>query len=261
MAIRNAICVILSIQAGMLMGSAATAAPGHDIIIVAGNSNAAGEGRGAYKYSAADHPRILQINASLKAVRARRDRLDHPGYRPPALVGPALNMARAYRLSAPKDRKIVLVPVAVPGSVTSCFLPDSPCHRELVRRTGAAMSLPGDNRDVGAIWSATENEAVLGVPVDQWRAQMATILADLRSRYGAFPVLMVEPPRGWKHQRKAAYMRALKQQSFGMVSVVSTAGLKGNPGDPIHFDARSQMVIGERAAAALREVQTMCLLN
>jgi hypothetical protein len=193
----------------VLMGNGALAAPGYDIVIVAGQSNANTVGHGSWTdpyYSEPIDARIKQIGRyneqDLNVVPVgewiggvKHDGLQHWQWEPGRTGhGFALSFARRYvaggHLAA--GRTLLIVPAAHGATSIQEWLGELKrsdnselLYRDMVARVRRALALPGENRIVSFHWS--QGEADVGsikqrkLTIAQFRQKLITLLGRIRN--------------------------------------------------------------------------------
>lgn len=206
--------------------------PGYDIIILAGQSNAAGVGLGPFTdpFSLPDiNNRIFQIGRfgdhNVKIIPAD-DILESWDKKLPTVTF-ATSFARRYAAtSLAPQRKVLIVPVAKGGSVSyqwddkvdsSLRVPGMPGFddstvllEDLLQRTQIAMQAPGTNRVVALLWHQGESDVAClaknawcnsATPnAEAYKTRMQYVFTKIRKQFPAskIPVLVGGLVPSWK---------------------------------------------------------------
>lgn len=171
---------------------------GYDIIVVAGQSNSVGQGRGSFTDPDADtatDSRIVQLSRGGNGITSASggsacstvdkvltsigkliggtlyDGLQHWGaHCRTASLGFGLSFARAYvREELAPGRKVLIVPAGYGGTSIVQWQPGADkmdpgntnnLYQDMKQRVQAALAQPGDNRVVAFLWSQGESDAL-----------------------------------------------------------------------------------------------------
>jgi hypothetical protein len=182
--------------------------------------------------------------------------------KPIAGVGPGRSFALALA-AAGRDVRIGIVPAAVGGSPISSWEPgalDSATkthpYDDAIGRVRAAL---GDGPLRGILWHQGESDAT-PERSQRYAERLRALIARFRSDLGEpdLPFVIGQlgrfEGRPWTDavRRVDSAHRAIAATVPG-VAYVSSEGL-GHKGDTLHFDAASARILGERYAAAYREL-------
>lgn len=239
---------------------------GYDVFLLAGQSNMVGRGQPADAELDAVHPAIFQWGRGGQRegqIVPATARLDHNDDALLDRVGLGLSFAKAYYAATSTPRPILLVPTARGGSSFSAnqWNPGDPLFEDAVARTNAAMATDPGNRLRGVLWHQGEND------VDAY--DTATHAAALDAQIGALrtritgaattPFVLGQFCPDWQASPagRAAITAAIDAtpSRVPFAAVAPAAGLHGNVGDLIHFDAPSLRMYGARYAEALLDAR------
>ena len=258
-----------------------------DIIILAGQSNAAGTGTGEVTQPYNADPRILMMtDDSNPRFETEGDivylKMDLPATNQIAIAEEptekygnfslsfAAKYAQAY-LEA--DRKILIVNAAVNG--TGFARPEwgttNVLHHRLIAMVEEALSYNPENRVVAFLWHQGEHDAFENAHLDpetRYATHKANLTATINDIYAHFGFTHVPFLAGgfcdeWYLQHKEAcdaVLTAIRECCAQWGGFVETAGLLSNNqktgnGDVIHFCKESLHILGEKyfdAYAAIR---------
>lgn len=253
-----------------------------DIIILAGQSNAEGQGRGPVTREYVPDERILMLTdgGNAKFVKENgKERLEIC-YPTPVSVSVAeerrvgehmvgcfaLQFAQAYAQKYLKaGRKVLIVNASVSG--TGFHRPEwgveNVLHQRMVSMTKQALSYNPENRVVALLWSQGEHDSFEDADWDAekryriHKANLSTTFQDLYSQLGGqkFPIIACGFTDGFYESNTAACDAVLQAIRECVADVgggfVETAGLLANKhvvggGDFIHFSRESLHMLGGR---------------
>jgi hypothetical protein len=223
------------------------------IFLLIGQSNMAGRGV-IDPEDKVENPRILSLNKKNEWVIAK----DPLHFDKPSVVGvgPGLSFARALLDTLPDDVKIGLVPCACGGSPMRVWAPQqywsqtsSYPYDDAVARTKVALR---HGTLKGILWhqgSADKKNAL------QYPALLSQLVTALRAEFQAPEVPFVAGEIGRFHNNCAAINRAFHEAKsiIPAYDVVSSEGLTPG-GDSTHFDTPSQLILGRRYAAKMKQM-------
>lgn len=258
-----------------------------DIIILAGQSNAAGTGTGEVTQPYAPDARILMMtDTSNPRFETEGDQvylqLDQPARNIVAVAEEpeekngnfALAFAAKYAQTyLEADRKILIVNAAVGG--TGFARPEwgvgNVLHTRLINMVAEALSYNPENRVVAFLWHQGEHDAFENAAWDvekrytTHKANLTATINDIYTHFGfaAVPFIAGGFCDEWYLENKEAcdaVLKAIRECCAQRGSFVETAGLLSNNqktgnGDPIHFCKESLHILGGRyfdAYAAIR---------
>jgi len=170
----------------------------YDIILQAGQSNAAGYGHGPAEHPYVPDSRVLYLTAGNPeageyypkgefeiAVAAERP---NPAFGSEDRLGDfSLSFAQKYveaGLLAP-DRKLLIVRSAVGGTgfLKHYWAVGDPLYERMLRMTDYALSLNPENRLVGFLWHQGEHEAAFLNDPERYHDQFLEVVKRVRDRY------------------------------------------------------------------------------
>jgi len=177
---------------------------------------------------------------------------------PSPTFGPELGFAQALAATQP-DRKLALVKIATGGtSLQRNWNPtNGPCYRSLVetvRRAGEALTRDGHTFTVrGLLWHQGESDSADTAEVYGQRLTnfIAHVRADLQ--LPDLPIVVGEVIDNGKRNGVRAAQRAVAQ-TVPQVGFVPAEGFRTWDGGT-HLDAASQLLLGQRFAAAVLGLQ------
>lgn len=262
--------ILLAIVA-LLAGTTAHAATTYDLYLLAGQSNMDGRGK-AKDLTEAQRQPMADAIIYYRNPPASTDGWKPlgpgysiaPGYKgklPSATFGPELGFAAAM-LKARPGRPLALIKGSKGGtSLAKDWKPGAkgqpetqgPCYRnfiETVKRAQDALKARGDAFVIrGLLWHQGESDA--SAPAGVYEKELTTLIARLREDLGTpeLPVVVGEVYDNGKRDR----VREAQKKVAGAVPHVafaSAADLK-TWDNGTHFDAPSQLTLGERFGAAM----------
>lgn len=253
----------------------ASAISGYDIVVVAGQSNAAGWGVG--NYESAGSEKLPDVESKLfqwdwdqteNKLAQAQDPLKTPALTNAKKIrGFALPFATAYAqniLSSPlaaNNRAVLIINGAVGGSSIEEWGNQGSHYRRLIEAVREASQYQQlDNRVIAVLWHQGEADLKLAAQDPQaeyrlknYNERLAEVVRSFRadlSHGGVLPFIAGEMSREWKEMpvlrdnfvnNKKATLAAIPFTGY-----VSSEGLTGNKKDKIHFDGRSQGILGQR---------------
>lgn len=241
---------------------------GHDLIVLAGQSNMVGQNTGidAVNLDPTD-PRVWTYGYAggfAGQIAVATEPLQHQHYTAPAGVGPGLSFARLYAAAVPGNRRVLLVPAAYDGTalLSGTNRWDSTATGNLfsksVSAAQAALAAAGANSRVAAIlWLQGESDA--GATATDYAAGLDALIAAYRAAFGnptlpfliagLSPEAVANAPTG----NLTGVIQALANTPARVAYTAFTASPAGmTQGDNLHFTAAAQRIIGTRLAAALQ---------
>lgn len=232
------------------------------IYILAGQSNMAG--RGIVQDQQTTNPRILSYNKQCKWEEAK----DPVHWDKPAMVGvgPAISFAEQMLLDVPEDTSIGLVPCACGGSnigvwEEGCYFDqtDSYPWDDAERRIKEAMKY-GEIK--GILWHQGEADARKDrLPVYKEKLENLITRFRILTENPNLPFVIGEIgqfPR--ENKEELLYRQAITEihkttaDLTPYCAFVSSDGLT-SIGDNLHFNTKSQILLGKRYATAMKSIQ------
>ena len=251
----------------------------YDIILQAGQSNAAGYGHGPAENPFIPNPSVLYLTQGNPqaaeyepkgeleiAVAAERPDPDHPG----DMLGDfSLGFAQKYveaGLLAP-DRKLLIIRAAVgaTGFLKGYWRIGDPLYQRMLRMTDYVLNLNPENRLVGFLWHQGEHEAAFANDPQRYHDQFFAVVEAVRARYGEkLPFVCGGFCNQWAQENQPAcdqimdVIRAVARETGG--TYVETADLRSNDqktgdGDTIHFCREDLQELGKRYFAAYQNLR------
>jgi hypothetical protein len=251
-------------------------APGYEIIVVAGQSNAVGKGKGpwaeppelvAMEETTSQCQKICQLGrrgARNNQIVPAVDPLDH--WNPhPGEKGFALSFAKRLALQLPANRKILIVPVAKGGSsilywdkILSPFpntakeADSTLLFDDMSARIDRALAIPGKNRIVAFLWQQGETDIGIAArnnhPLNYFMrdsqvyyGKLTGLHRNVRARFPqwtCYPFLMGEPVPTWGPAIKSSFIDAIHDVAAHepCSDFVSSEGLESNQDAAINDD-------------------------
>lgn len=261
-----------------------------DIIVLAGQSNAEGCGRGEVSEEFVPDERILLLNDEARPRFENENgkdvfKLDDSGTmhvgvaeEPEDCLGKrgvfALGFAKHYvknDLAAGRKALIVYAPAGGTGFARNEWGKDGCLYRRLCRMTDYALSLNPENRIVAFLWHQGECDSVENVqftPAERrvyYREKLSCMLEDFKQKYGLknLPFIAAGFCDEWYLQNKEpcdAVLAGTKDVCAAEKGAfVETGGLLSNNrktgnGDNIHFCRESQHILGDKYYEAYKKI-------
>jgi hypothetical protein len=141
-----------------------------------------------------------------------------------------------------------MVKVAMGGSsMYAHWAPDGPLRAELFARTEAVLAQKPDAAVAGLIWFQGFNDQFEAEHQEGYADNLTNLIEAFRSAYGASqPVVVVQSQKTGGLTKIAAAQEAVAD-AMDNVSLVESSGMS----ECFHYDATSQLVIGQRSGAAM----------
>ena len=251
----------------------------YDIILQAGQSNAAGYGHGPAAHPYVPNPSVVYLTQGNPqaaeyepkgeleiAVAAERPDPDHPG----DMLGDfSLGFAQKYveaGLLAP-DRKLLIIRAAVgaTGFLKGYWRVGDPLYQRMLHMTDYALHLNPENRLAGFLWHQGEHEAAFLNDPQRYHYQLLAVVENIRARYGEkLPFVCGGFCNQWAQENQPAcdqimdVIRTVARETGG--AYVETADLRSNDqktgdGDTIHFCREDLQELGKRYFAAYQNLR------
>lgn len=252
----------------------------YDIILQAGQSNAAGYGHGPAEYPYVPNPSVLYLTAGDPEAGEYDPKGDYeilvaaerpnPSFGPEDRLGDfSLSFAQSYveeGMLAP-DRKLLIVRTAVGGTgfLKHYWQVGDPLYERMLRMTDYALSLNPGNRLVGFLWHQGEHEAAFLNDPKLYHDQLLEVVKSIRDRYGmAVPFICGGFCNQWAQDNQPAcdnimaVIRKVAEELDG--AYIETADLRSNDqktgdGDTIHFCREDLQELGRRYFNAYQELK------
>ena len=248
----------------------------YDIIIEAGQSNAAGSGYGEVEkaYQPRDDVLYLTPEASIEDIPGRGVVVEYLDMPPKITVAEerhgkngllgdfSLTFAEDYIKSSllGEGRKLLIIRAAVgaTGFNGGYWGVGKPLHEKMIEVTKYALSLNPENRVVALLWHQGEHEAAMKTPLDDYKRYMKETISDVRARLSLphLPFIYGDFCGDWKTKNidtTAPVIATLKEacEESGYSAFVSSEGLLSNRQvnggtDDIHFCRASLYELGHR---------------
>lgn len=238
----------------VLLSAAPVLSAEYIVFIVAGQSNARGNGKTSeLSLSRMSIPSNLQVYNGFFRLQSFGD-LDH--------FGPELMFSRKIALTHP-DQKIIIVKYAVPGTSLYAWSPDwtpelasvtnnadkGPLYHNLLTRIHAAT----DGKDVefgGMLWVQGERDSHSQIAADNYLINLQYLVYRLRTDIGKpdMPFLLAQiNPRVNRFQYVNIVRNAqnIAPSAIPYCTVISTKGLPKGRGK-LHYNTKGQLTLGIR---------------
>lgn len=259
---------------------------GYDIILLAGQSNASGCGRGKTEWI--PDPDILFITSpkvstvedgKIKTVFFDEpyeivladERLSAEGER---LSGFYLTFAKAYKESGllKEGRKLLIVHTAVGGTgfLQGNWHEQGDLYLDMLKTVDYALSLEGENKLVVMLWHQGEDDIMRSNSPENYEKQLGYLIDSVRERYNEpkLPFIAGEFINDWASnypfpERITGIVGAIKRvlSARENTAYVSSEGLLSNreagenETDDIHFCKKSTYEFGERYFQAYEKMK------
>lgn len=252
----------------------------YDIILQAGQSNAAGYGHGPAEHPYVPDPRVLYLTAGDPEAGEYDPKGDYEisvaAERPNPAFGPedrlgdfSLSFAQRYveeGLLAP-GRKLLIVRTAVGGTgfLKHYWQVGDPLYERMLRMTDYALALNPQNRLVGFLWHQGEHEAAFLNDPQRYHDQLLEVVESVKTCYGKaeLPFICGGFCDQWAQENQPAcdnimaVIRKVAEKLGG--AYIKTADLRSNDqktgdGDTIHFCREDLQELGRRYFAAYQKL-------
>lgn len=232
-----------------------------DIVILAGQSNAVGCGRGKTGYSPSEAVwelyREERFNIRKNPQWPRRQyRFRQADFQKHNLSGFYLYFGRRYEKELlAVGRRLLFLRVAVGGTGFSdgCWGKNDHLYKNAVEMIRLVREGNPKNRVVGILWHQGESDVMNGMTQAQYSENLSGLIKGLREVAGGqnVPFVAGDMVETWyREQPNAENIRKGTQCSLTEnenCAFVSSAGLTGNPKeDCIHFSTADNEIFGER---------------
>ncbi|MEP0367316.1 MAG: sialate O-acetylesterase [Cyclobacteriaceae bacterium] len=243
------------------------------VVLLLGQSNM--KGRGKVPEHQQPHDRIIYMNMAndqwypaihplhTDGVPDLYDGISNAG------VGPGLDFARML-VKKDKHTMVALIPCARGGAWIDLWMPGKEMYENAVRRAQVAVASFSDDMEVelsAVLWHQGESDAVAGrydVYTDKLQRLIFSIRKDLDNPNLPFISGTLGSFLENKKDRFPYYIEinsSLLQMrdEVDNYACVDLSDLEGHIGDNVHFNTRSQQIIGERYAKTfLKLTNTKC---
>lgn len=249
------------------LGGGSVGLPGYDIIVIAGQSNAAGAGGPYSPQLDPTTPTIDQYGAKNRTIRAASEPLDMVNN--PTGMGPGLQFARWYASQLAPGRKVLVVPAAKGGTRLSASTGDSwratrptpSLYAAAIEQTQEAVLAagPGTHRVVAVIWLQGEADSSYSIAASTYQTDLDNLIDAFRSDLSdpRLPFLIGPMVHEWvanggpgSPAGTAADINAVHADTPNRKPhtgyVPATPDMPHNPADVIHWPGPAQRIIGRR---------------
>ena len=260
---------------------------GYDIIILAGQSNSAGIGKGEAEKWVPD-PDILYLNApkevSIEDGKIKTVFLDDPFEMDIAderisaegekIRDLSLSFSKAYKENGmlEKDRKILILRCGIGGTgfLQGNWHEKGDLYLKMLEMIDYALSLKGENRLVAFLWHQGEDDIMRNNAPENYEKQLGYLIDSVRGKYGVptLPFIAGEFIEDWSSvyifpERITGIVGAIKKvlSARKNTAYVSSKGLLSNrqvgaaETDDIHFCKKSIQEFGIRYFNAYKEIK------
>lgn len=241
--------------------------PGYDIVVVAGQSNAAGSGEPFSSVLDPPTPLIDQYGAKVRTIRAASEPLDFNGN--PTGMGPGLQFARWYTAQLAPGRKVLLVPAAK-GGTRLCSdsgeswratRPTPSLYAAAIAQTQEAITAAGagTHRVAAVLWLQGEADSFVSTPAATYQTDLDNLIDAFRADLGdpRLPFIIGPMVHEWVANGStgapagtAAQIRDVQADTPNRKPrtgyVPATADMPHDPADVIHWPGPAQRIIGRR---------------
>ena len=250
---------------------------GYDVVVVAGQSNAAGSGEPFS--SVLDPPTSLidQFGAKVRTIRAASEPLDFNGN--PTGIGPGLQFARWYTAQLAPGRKVLLVPAAK-GGTRLCSdsgeswratRPTPSLYAAAIAQTQEAITAAGagTHRVVAVLWLQGEADSFVSTPAATYQTDLDNLIDAFRADLGdpRLPFIIGPMVHEWVLNGStgapagtAALIRDVHAATPTRRAFTGYAAAEPvmpfDPADVIHWPGPAQRLIGERLYRAWLRAHT-----
>ena len=241
---------------------------GYDLIIVAGQSNAAGAG---IPYSAATDPsdsRIWQYASSGTYANQVIIASEPLAMSTATGIGPGLGFARWHVSGIKPNRRVLLVPVAVGGTPLVTTTPPTwnstvsgSLYSTMISQTQAALTAAGANaRIVACLWVQGETDAINSVTATDYRTALDALVTKLRTDLSSsalpFIVGQMVPdhlPRIFQTRTEINGVQAAIGSRLSKTSF-ATGPFGQSQADTLHYTAAGQRTLARNMFDAYRRI-------
>ncbi|MBO7304103.1 MAG: hypothetical protein J6V09_02650 [Clostridia bacterium] len=258
----------------------------YDIIILAGQSNAQGCGRGETTEEYIPDPDIMHLfeNCTYEVrvkdgiekmcvvcddpnlyIDIAKERCDEAG----KISSFGLSFAREYKKAGllPKGRKLLIVEAGVGGTgfKKKQWGVGDELYERMLRMIDYALSLNSESTLKALLWHQGEHDAFEGNPPEIFESQLCALVRAVRARYNLkdLPFISADFVNEWKNKNIdicAPIVAKIKSVTEGEGGVfIETADLLSNnqnhgDGDDIHFCRESLNILGRRYFEAYKNL-------
>ena len=225
----------------------------YDILLVAGQSNAYGVGRGDGDPYPEDD-RIVMLNDDLVIATAAERQVGGDAWNNFSLF-----FAKAYVEEGllEEGRTLLILNMAIGGTgfKDHRWSPGKDLYERMVSTALAVLSLNSENRIVSVLWHQGETDAFLDSTYREYYGHLYDMIASLRTDLGlqGMPFIAGDFVPAWKEEAKADFpvdevIAAARQALIDLpdCGFVETDGLSGNVNDAIHFSREANIELGRR---------------
>ena len=252
-----------------------------DIIVLAGQSNAEGYGRGPCSQPFAPSPDILSMRDTdnygyvvdektvgtfnVKMPRSYLINIAEERQNTSGKIGCfALSFAKSYADTYLKEGRAVLIihaAVGATGFAKKNWGVGNVLYERLVRMCRLALDMNAENKLVAVLWHQGEHDAIFRPKLTEeerentYYGELSSMLSDFRTQFGTVPYIMGDFTDEWKAtcENNKAILSAMQRiaSDYKAVGIVNTAGLLTNNqelgnGDVFHFSRNSLNLLGLR---------------
>ena len=258
-----------------------------DIIVQAGQSNAAGFGQGPVKNEYIPSPDVLYLNVDVNTSEGIKDGvwsliLEY-GDKPFSIevarekdLGDnvmngdfSLTFCEEYKKAGllKKDRKLLVIRAGIGGTgfMKKHWTKDGIVYLKMLEMIDYALSLNSENRIVGLLWHQGEHDAFEHNDPDIFESQLTYLFASLKERYSLpdLPIVTADFVNEWKNENiedcvpivdKIKKVTQAFAGEFVETSDLPSNNQKHGNGDTIHFCRQSLHDLGRRYFQAYKKI-------
>jgi hypothetical protein len=249
----------------------------YDIIVLAGQSNAQGTGRGCVLNEYMPDGDIISLSPIYSISRTIENEISKRAViysDEPFLFDIAservvnemkngdlsLTFARCYKNNGylRSGRKLLIIRAAIgaTGFMHGQWGINSPLYNKMCEMLDYALSLNKDNKLVALLWHQGEHEVGKGNPPQNYKNQLMEMLLDFKVRFKAphLPIITADFSKKWKaakREKADAISTVIKEVVTELGGIfIDTSGLlsnseKNGDDDVIHFCRESLYILGE----------------
>ena len=260
----------------------------YDIIVLAGQSNAQGTGRGKVSEEYIPNEEIISLSPVYTIGRIIEDGVSkrHVIYDNSPFIfsiaderivdgkkigNLALSFSEEYKKNGCLDdgRKILIIQAAIgaTGFNHGHWGLNKPLYMKLVEMLDYALSLNTENKIKALLWHQGEHDVNKEPLPEVYRSRLSEMLRDFKKRYNAhsFPVITADFSNDWKIAKKGKadvvsdIIKEVITKEGGIF--LNTDGLLSNnqesgDGDRVHFCRESLHLLGKRYFEAYKKLTT-----
>lgn len=259
----------------------------YDIIVLAGQSNAQGTGRGEVPVEYIPDNDIISLSPEYTITRIIENEVSkrHIVYQDAPLRFEiaterivndqihgdlSLTFSKKYKENGclKPGRKVLIIRAAIgaTGFAHGQWGSDAPLYLKLVEMLEYALSLNKENKLVALLWHQGEHEVNKDIHPEEYRVLLKKMFCDLIERFNAhdLPIISADFTNQWKNakgEKAFAVSKVIENtvEELGGVFLETTDLLsnsqQNHDGDVVHFSRKSLYILGERFFEAYKTTQ------